>query len=496
MATFASRLRVAMRPVRLRFASMATQPEATAARHDFVGPLQLMPLQLNLMPDKFARVVDVARLVLPIAIPAGVYGLALLYVVFNGSDNVLEARLVGDANVAGSATNLVKQRLAEEAGKFSKPGHGESANAADIINRELQELLLNFMTQGNTTSCLVVTGPRGTGKSFTVDHALRTALASNSSVRVVYVKTVSIRRIEDLVLAMEAALGLQSSRLSMRIAHWLTLGKVEDRLPLERFKFLLEEIDAVAHKHTGKHKFVFVFDDFEELLQGPQTPELQSALHYLVRKMAAWGANNMVMPVVVSSTRDAEIHFAKTRETCFDLYHVEDMTEEDACDYVQRKLGANCPSADELQNMSKAIVANVGRRVADLRMACQRYNSNRVKQPKDIAKDMTLGEKRRITAFWRQLSADEKRDVGNALRFVAKHAQNTPKALEIQRNQASRRWWHWLAWSDSLDAPILRGVDALVEQGICVEKDNGDICAASPIVQTAIADFVKERLAH
>lgn len=425
-------------------------------------------LKLQLESDAFTRRASrfqLALSLLKVGIPFVCYfgGLSVLWCLTGAENNIIEDHLKGDRTKNDSATFQVVQRITQESAKFSKPAPSgnKAADTSTLVNAQLQATLNSFLASQDSTHCLLVTGPRGSGKSFTVDSVLQNAANNNNGLRIVYVKGESIRRVQDLVRALERALNVTDRSFMARALHYLTLGiRPEPLAPLDRFIYLMDKIDSVAHSQASQPlKFVFVIDDFEELVS-PADPDLKTALHFLVRRLKEWGTNAMVSPIVVSSVRDAEQHFYGSQANSIVSIHVGSLGDKNEMhEYVERKLRAMFPGTDEavIIKCTTTILDTVGLRIADLRLACQLLSGCNTKklqsEAERLGKRLTTFEKRRLKAFVRSLDQDDRVAVCAALHVLSGTAD-----CKVSQTRA---------WSTI----VREGLELLVDRGFVVEDD-------------------------
>lgn len=392
----------------------------------------------------------------------------------------------------GSTTQRFMDLFEERKHMYETPGE----SATGYINMDLYNRLGQFVEKKPTAPMLVV-GPRGCGKSFTVIKALKDIIDNNCNVRVVYVNPVSVTSIHTLIDILEESMGQQLSRETKKAREYLeflTVGTAASKVPrVQRFRNLLKHYHRVVAANP-KLKFLFVFDDFEGL-QNTNDPELKEALNHLTRSVSRWGSQSMVHSVIVSSADDAERCFYRNGFPGIRPFHVRLETPKNCQQFVKAKLrdligeqaiqpAASAETDTPFEILCEKTVDTFGTRVADLRLACEEIRLSFAKgDPLDdddtytqllleIADRAFFAERERL---WQYLSTDP-----STVSSVCKAATRILAPTGYRRFGASKQ-----------DQVVAAGVATLLDRGIVIEDKDKYIVPRNEIAKRVL-EFASE----
>jgi hypothetical protein len=237
---------------------------------------------------------------------------------------------------------------------------GERGSAYKAQQQEIKDVLEN----DNAMTCLMVLGPRGSGKSWTVEHALEEWKNKDlSSHNLIKFHPSAINSVEAFVQNLRNDL-LGSSTPFSRTSLMFALNGISSQEPssLSQVRSLVHALEQYCKEMKAKkQRVVFLLDDLEQIQGANQ--DVREAFKIILESLKHMARDLLIVPVFVNSDNqiDGEL-FPNNADGALQRIEMADMSDEESQAYLKINLGLGL-TAEQL----KAVRAIIGARVCDLR---------------------------------------------------------------------------------------------------------------------------------
>jgi len=261
---------------------------------------------------------------------------------------------------------------------FAGDGGPKDCNAK--IHVDQANLLAKFLFAPDTMTVVLLTGLRGSGKSWTVSELMRTH-ADAKKAAVINVKLVGIKSVEDIVKAFATAMDVPmpaddsaSSLFRSRVVGASTSNASD----VKSLWQMLDLLEAVAEEVRKQDRYVvLVVDDINAINvpDGDRQP-LVDALDTLVQKFEDWARASKIRTVLVSSDHTIVERVKRLRpgNQWVTTFILNDLTESEAQSFLQDRIAREAISEPGRAAAITKIIDTVGTNLLDLRRVALQLN--------------------------------------------------------------------------------------------------------------------------